>query len=109
MHEAKGTTPKPILRQVVGWVVVLPLLVSFVRLPFPFGWLLALGSIAASAYGVWFALRYASRRVAVFALATTLLNVLSLVIGHASALVALYWICWFYWYPYFSNWVYWHF
>lgn len=110
MLEAKQPTPKPILRQVVGWVVVLPLLVSFLTLPFPFGWLLILGSIAASVYGARFAWRNASRRVTVFALVVSLLNVLSLVlIGHGSVLMGLYRISWFYWYPYYSSWVYWNF
>lgn len=100
---------KPILRQVVGWVVVVPLLVSFLRLPFPLGWFLILGSTAASIYGVRFASRHASRRVTFFALTMTVLNVISLAIGHASVLVALYWISWLYWYPYYSSWVYWNF
>ncbi|TFF09118.1 hypothetical protein EXW72_09275 [Pseudomonas sp. BCA14] len=110
MLEPGQCTPKPILRQVVGWVVVLPLLVSFVRLPFPFGLFLALGSIVASAYGVWLARRHASRRVTVFAWGVTLLNATSLILtGNASVLVALYWTAWLYGYPYYSNWVYWTF
>lgn len=110
MLEAKHPTPKPILRQVAGWVVVLPLLVSFLTLPFPLGWFLAFGSIAASVYGVRFASRHASRRVMVLALVITLLNVLSLaMLSHASVLMALYRIAWIYWYPYYSDWVYWNF
>ena len=110
MLETRHPTPKPILRQVAGWVVVLPLLVSFLTLPFPLGWFLALGSIAASVYGVRFASRHASRSVTLFAWVISLLNVLSLVmIGHASVLMGLYRISWFYWYPYYSSWVYWNF
>lgn len=110
MLEAKHPTPKPILRRVVGWVLVVPLLVSFLRLPFPLGWFLILGSIAASVYGVRFAWRNASRRVTVFALVVTLLNVLSLVMmGYASVVMALYRTFWLYWSPYYSNWVYWNF
>ncbi|KRP46183.1 hypothetical protein SAMN04490190_2501 [Pseudomonas libanensis] len=101
---------KPILRQVVGWVVVVPLLVSFLRLPFPLGWFLIVGSIAASVYGVRFALRHASRRVTFFALVMTVLNVISSVmIGYASVPMALYRITWLYWYPYYSSWIYWNF
>lgn len=93
----------------VGWVVVLPLLVSFVRLPFPLGPLLMLGAIAASAYGAGFAWRYASQRVTVFALIFTLLNVISLVaIGEVSLLKGLYRASWLYWYPYYTDWVYWN-
>ncbi|NVZ68595.1 hypothetical protein [Pseudomonas costantinii] len=110
MIESKQHTPKSILRQVVGWVLVLPLLVSFVRLPFPLGWLLGLGAIAASAYGVRLARRHASRRVTVFALIVTLLNVISLVVmGTASVLMALYYVTWIYGYPHYSSWVYWNF
>ncbi len=110
MLEPGQRTPKPILRQVIGWVVIVPLLLSLVRLPFPFGWFLALGSIAASAYGVWLARHNASRRVTVFAGIGTLLNVISLILaGSASVLMALYTFTWLYGYPYYSNWIYWHF
>jgi hypothetical protein len=110
MLEPGQPTPNPILRQVVGWVVVLPLLVSFVRLPFPFGWFLGLGTLVASAYGVRFARHHASQRVTLFALIVTLLNVIStFAIGEVSALMGLYSLSWLYWYPHYSNWVYWHF
>ena len=109
MLEAEQHTQKNTLRQVVGWVVVLPLLVSFVRLPFPFGLLLMLGASAASAYGAGFAWRHASRRVMVFALIVTLLNVISLVaIGEVSLLKGLYRVSWLYGYPYYADWVYWN-
>ena len=91
-------TLKPILRQVVGWVLVVPLLVSLVRLPFPLGLALALGAIVASAYGVRFARRHASRRVTVLALIGTLLNAISLVVlGTASWLMVLYYLSRVYW------------
>jgi hypothetical protein len=110
MLEPGQPTPKPILRQVVGWVVVLPLLVSFVRLPFPFGLFLVLGTLVASAYGVRFARYHASQRVTLFALIVTLLNVIStFAIGEVSALMGLYRLSWLYWYPYYSNWIYWNF
>ena len=109
MLDTKKATPKIILCQVAGWVLVLPLLVSFVRLPFPLGLLLESGMIAASAYGVRFAWRHATPGVAVFALFVTLLNVISMVmLSTASVLKALYIIAWLYWYPYYSNWVYWN-
>ncbi|CAH0131465.1 hypothetical protein SRABI64_00057 [Pseudomonas carnis] len=109
MLDTKKATPKIILCQVAGWVLVLPLLVSFVRLPFPLGLLLESGVIASSAYGVRFAWRHATPRVAVFALFVTLLNVISMVmLSTASVLKALYIIAWLYWYPYYSNWVYWN-
>ncbi|MBW1246289.1 hypothetical protein I7860_06295 [Pseudomonas tolaasii] len=107
MLEPTQRTPKHVLRQVTGWVLVLPLLVSFLSLPFPFGGVLALGSIAASVHGTRFARRCASRGVAMFALIITLLNVISLVgISEASLLKGLYRISWLYGYPYYSNWVY---
>lgn len=109
MLEPTQHTPKAIQRQVVGWVLVLPLLVSFLRLPFPFGLLLGLGSIAASAYGIRLARQHANRRLTVFASILTALNVISLVLmGTASFLKALYDISWIYWYPHYSNWVYWN-
>ncbi|MEX5558236.1 hypothetical protein Q1J45_11750 [Pseudomonas rhodesiae] len=101
------TTPRHIRRQVIGWVLVLPLLVSFLRLPFPFGLLLGLGSIAASAYGVWFASRHASRRVTLFALIVTVFNAFSMfMLGTASLLKVPYLIAWYYWYEYHASWVY---
>ncbi|AMS20827.1 hypothetical protein AYK59_11985 [Pseudomonas synxantha] len=110
MVESKQHTPKPILRQVVGWVVVLPLLVSFIRLPFPLALLLQTGALVASAYGVKLAWGHATRRVAVFALIVTLLNVASsFMLSTASVLMGLYYISRLYWYPYYSNWVYWNF
>lgn len=110
MLEPEQSTPKPVLRQVVGWVLVLPFLVSWVRLPFPFGLFLALGVIAASAYGVRFAWHHASRRVKMFALIVTLLNAVSWVmLSTASVLMALYMLARLYWWPYFANWLYWNF
>ena len=110
MLEPEQSTPKPVLRQVVGWVLVLPFLVSWVRLPFPFGLFLALGVIAASGYGVRFAWHHASRRVTMFALIVTLLNAVSWVmLSTASVLMALYMLARLYWWPYFANWLYWNF
>ena len=110
MHEPKQHTPKAIQHRVVGWVLVLPLLISFLRLPYPFGMLLGLGSIAASAYGIRLARQLANRRLTVFASIITALNVISLVLmGTASFLKALYYISWIYWYPHYTNWVYWNF
>lgn len=107
MSEPHPRTPKPILRQVIGWVVVLPLLVSLVRLSFGVSLALALGAIAASVYGVVFASRHASRRVTLFALITTLLNVVSWVmLSTASVVMALYFILRVYGYSYLSHWVY---
>ena len=74
------------------------MLVSLVRLPFPLGLALALGAIVASAYGVRFARRHASRRVTVLALIGTLLNAISLVVlGTASWLMVLYYLSRVYW------------
>ncbi|WPN99673.1 hypothetical protein [Pseudomonas sp. MUP55] len=107
MSEPYPHTPKPILLQVIGWVVILPLLVSWVRLPLGVGQGLALGAIAASAYGVVFARRHASRHVTLFALVVTLLNVVSLVmLSTASVLMALYYCVRFFGYPYLSHWLY---
>ena len=112
MLRTKQPTPKIILCQVAGWVLVLPLLISFVRLPFPFPFrlLLELGVIVASGYGVRFAWRHATPRVAMFALILTLLNVISMVmLSTASVLKALCIIAWLYVSPYYSSWVYWNF
>ncbi|KTB67568.1 MULTISPECIES: hypothetical protein [Pseudomonas] len=107
MLEPGQRTPKPILRQVVGWVVVLPLMVSFVRLPFPLGLLLALGALAASAYGAKLAWQSASRPVAAFTLIGTLLNAVSLfLLSTPSVLMALYTVFRYVLYPLFSNWLY---
>lgn len=104
-------SPKSILLQVIGWVLVLPLLVSFVKLPFPFplGMLPSLGAIVASVYGVRFARRRASHRVTMMALIVTVLNILSFFgLSTASFLKALYYLSRFYWYAPLSNWVYWN-
>lgn len=104
MLEPGHPTPKPLLRQILGWVLVLPLLASFVRLPFPLGLALALGVMAASVYGVLLAKRHASRGVALFALIVTVLNgVAWVVMATPSALKALYYGVWFYLYPYFVS------
>ncbi|WP_341869742.1 hypothetical protein [Pseudomonas lactucae] len=80
------------------------------RLPYPLGLLLSLASLAASAYGVWFAGRFASRRVSWLALIATLLNTFSFAgMGTASLPMGLYYISRLYWYPPFSSWVYWNF
>jgi len=110
MPEYPQTTPRPILHQVVGWVVVLPLLVSFLRLPVPLGLLLVLASLAGSMYGVRFARRHASRRVSLFALVVTVLNTLSLfAVGQPTIVKVPFLIAWWYVAPYYSNWVYWNF
>ncbi|WLI08181.1 hypothetical protein PSH66_07565 [Pseudomonas sp. FP597] len=110
MLEPGQHTPKPILRQVVGWVLVLPFLVALVRLPYPLGLLLAPGSIAASAYGAWFAWHHASRRVCWLASLTTALNMVSFgMIGTASLPMGLYYISWLYWYPPLASWIHWNF
>jgi hypothetical protein len=97
MHTPKQHTPKAIQRQVVGWVLVLPLLVAFLKMAFPFGLFLGLATIAASIYGVVFAKRHASRGMTLFALIVTLLNVISwLMLSTASVLMALYFIVRFY-------------
>lgn len=101
MIEPKQHTSTPVLRQVLGWVLVVPLLVALVRLPYPLGLGLALGSIAASVYGVWFARRHASRGVTLLALVVTVLNIVSLyLMGTASLLMALYYIGWYYGRPF---------
>ncbi|MBD9459170.1 hypothetical protein IB241_15920 [Pseudomonas sp. PDM05] len=110
MLEPQQHTPKAIRRQVVGWVLVLPLLLSFMRLPFFIGPVIAAGSIVASAYGIRLARQHANRRLTVFASIITAFNVISLLLtGTASFLKALYNISWIYWYPLYANWVYWNF
>ena len=98
MIEPKRHTSKPVLRQVLGWVLVLPLLAALLRLTYPF-WLIV--PIAASVYGVWFARCHASRRVTVLALVVAVLNIVSVfLMGTASLLQALYYIGWYYWRPF---------
>jgi hypothetical protein len=110
MLEPGQPTPKFIVRQVFGWVLVLPLLVSFIKLPFPLALVLSLGVLAASLYGVQLARRHASRRVALFAAIVTALNGASfLAMSTPSVLKALYYIVWLYAYPHYSNWAYWSF
>ncbi|TSD78439.1 hypothetical protein FFI16_019155 [Pseudomonas sp. KBS0710] len=106
MPEPEQHTQNSVLRQVVGWVVVLPLMVAFVRLPFPFGLLLSLGALAASAYGAKLAWQYASRPMAVLTLIATLLNAISLfLLSTPSVLMALYTVFRYFLYPLFSNWL----
>ena len=110
MLEPGQATQKPLLRQILGWVLVLPLLISFVRLPFPLGLVLALGVMAGSVYGLRLAHRHATRRVTLFALIVTLLNGISLIaMGTASLLKAVFYLVWLYAYPHYTNWVYWNF
>lgn len=98
------------LRQVVGWVLVLPLLLSFVKLPFLLGSVIAAGSIVGSVYGVLLARRQASRRVMVLSSIVTLLNIISFVMfSTGSLLMALYFTFRLFGYPYLYEWVYWNF
>ena len=110
MLEPGQATPKPLLRQILGWVLVLPLLISFVRLPFPLGLVLALGVMAGSVHGLRLAHRHATRQVTLFALIVTLLNGISLIaMGTASLLKTVFYLVWLYAYPHYANWVYWNF
>ncbi|MBO0495364.1 hypothetical protein J1G37_19870 [Pseudomonas sp. Marseille-Q1929] len=110
MPESKPRMPKPILREVVGWVLVLPLLLSFVKLPFLLGSVIAAGSIVGSVYGVLLARRHANRRVVVFAAIVTLFNIMSFVVfSTGSLLMALYFTFRLFGYPYLYEWVYWNF
>lgn len=110
MPKSKQHTSKPMLHQVVGWVLVLPLLLSFVKLPFLLGSVIAAGSIVGSVYGVLLARRHASRRVVVFAAIVTLLNIISfLLFSTGSLLKALYFTFRLFGYPYLYEWAYWNF
>ena len=88
----------------MGFVLILPLMISLMRLGNP-GAALA---IAASAYGIWFAAKNASRGVMATAVMITLLNVVSLLLlSTPSALMAVGYIVWLYAYPPLSEWLYW--
>lgn len=90
--------------KVIGLVLILPLMISLMRL----GGTGVLLALAISAYGVWFAIRYANTRMKVVAVVVTLLNALSAVmLATPSMLMALYYIAWFYAYPAFAEWLYW--
>lgn len=110
MPESKIRTPKPILREVVGWVLVVPLLLSFVKPPFLLGSVIAAGSIVGSVYGVLLARRHASRRVVVFTAIITLLNIISFVLlGTGSLLKALYVVIRLFTSAHIYDWIYWNF
>ncbi|KAA0943431.1 MULTISPECIES: hypothetical protein [unclassified Pseudomonas] len=99
----------PVIRKVVGLVVLLPLLLTLVKLPFFLAITMSLTAIASSFYGFWFAVRNAGRWLAAFAGAMALLNLISLIaMGTPSVLKGLYYIAWLYGYPIYSNWAYWN-
>ena len=90
--------------KVIGLVLILPLMISLMRL----GGTGVLFALATSAYGVWFAVRYASTGLKVTAVLVTLLNILSTVLlSTPSVLMALCYIAWLFAYPAFSEWLYW--
>ncbi|QJI27748.1 hypothetical protein HKK55_03175 [Pseudomonas sp. ADAK18] len=101
---------KAVLRKVVALVLLLPLLVTLVKLPTLLAITMSMTAIASSIYGVWFAISNAGRWLTIFAVIITLLNLLSMAtLGTPSVLRALYIIVWLYAYPPFSNWLYWNF
>ncbi|UII72898.1 hypothetical protein LVW35_06885 [Pseudomonas sp. HN11] len=90
--------------KVIGLVLILPLMISLMRL----GGTGVLLALATSAYGAWFAVRYASTRLKVTAVLVTLLNLLATVLlSTPSVLMALGYIAWLYAYPALSEWLYW--
>lgn len=91
-------------------VLLLPLLVSLVKLPTLLAITMSMTAIASSIYGVWFAARNAGRWLVAFAAIITLLNLVSMAtLGTPSVLRALYILAWLYAYPPVSNWIYWNF
>ena len=90
--------------KVIGLVLILPLMISLMRLGAT-GVVLA---IATSADGVWFAAQQANRGLTATAVAITLLNLVSAVmLSTPSVLMALGYIAWLYAYPPLSEWDYW--
>jgi len=93
MHSQSSPDSSSTNRKVLGWVLLLPLLVSLVKLPFWLAITLNLMAIAASVYGFWFALRHAGKGLAVFAGTITLLNIAALIaLSTPSALKGLYYL-----------------
>lgn len=90
--------------KVIGLVLILPLMISLMNL----GGTGVLIALATSAYGVWFATRYASKGLVVTAVLATLLNLVSTVmLSTPSVLMAVGYIVWIYAYPAVSEWFYW--
>ena len=90
--------------KVIGLVLVLPLMISLMRL----GGTGVLLALASSAYGSWFAARYASKGLTVTAVLFTLLNLVSTVmLSTPSVLMALGYITWLFAYPALYEWLYW--
>lgn len=110
MPSPKQPDSRAVLRKVLALVILLPLLVSLVRLPLGLAMVVSLAAIAASAYGFWFAVRNARGWLVMFAGVMTLLNFASLIaLASPSVLKGLFSIAWVYGYSYFSNWAYWNF
>lgn len=95
------------LRKVVGFILIIPLLLPLMRMPFGLGRYAAIAAVAGSLYGAWYAWRHASRGLAIGATIMALLNLGSLVaMGTASIAWFVFNIAWVYGA---NNWTYWRF
>ncbi|WP_141231041.1 hypothetical protein [Pseudomonas sp. Irchel 3F5] len=94
-------TPAPGQRlryKVIGYVLILPLAVSLVKLPPALALATAGAAVILGLYGAYLAASQGSRTLAFFAGTTAALNTLSLIaLGTASAVIGGYWLAWIGW------------
>ncbi|MGH8383283.1 hypothetical protein [Pseudomonas sp.] len=81
------------MHQVVGLVLVIPLLISFVKLPLLMSPIAAIAAVLGSAYGAHLARQQNSHKLVVFAWTMAILNALSVIaMSTPSAAMGLYFL-----------------
>lgn len=90
--------------KIIGFVLILPLMISLMGL----GGVGALLALATSGYGIWFAAKHASKGFTATAVIITLLNLVSTVmLSTPSVLLAMGYLAWVYGQAPIYEWLYW--
>ncbi|MBN2990815.1 hypothetical protein JWR97_04440 [Pseudomonas cedrina subsp. fulgida] len=95
------------LRKVVGFVLIIPLLLPLMPIPFGLGRYAATAAVAGSFYGAWYAWRHAGGGLAIGAILVALLNLGALVaMGPPSIVWFVVYVAWAYGS---GSWIHWRF
>ncbi|TFY91781.1 hypothetical protein DYL59_04700 [Pseudomonas kairouanensis] len=107
MRTSAPVTSRQAVRKVVGLVLIIPLLLPFIQIPFDLKGLPSIATLAGSFYGAWYARQHTSRGVAISAGGLALLNFGSwLVLSQPSIVWFIVQVAWAYGS---GNWIHWRF
>ena len=107
MRPSIEKTSRQVFRKVVGLVLIIPLLLPLVPIPFGLGGLASITAVAGSLYGAWYARQHTSRSVTLGASIMALLNLGSLVVLSTPSIVwFIFQVSWVYGS---GNWIHWRF